>query len=331
MKPRRHQLLTAMAVSAGVTLSAGLVLFSLSSHSALSQPSRTIKIVVPFAPGGVNDVLARLLADQIGRTHGATTVVENRPGAGSLIGTEVVSRAAPDGNTLLVTAADLISPRQAKLNFDPVTSFEPICYLANAPLVIAVNASTPYRTLGNLLDAARAKPGDITLASAGPETVLQVAFEMLKHEAHVNMTFIPYAGGAPAVNALLGGHVTSALTSYTSMSEQLNAGKLRALATATRTRIAALPEVPTVAESGYNNYEVDYWLGLFAPANTPKETLSQLASWFRTALQVPEVKGKLVTLGLYAVGTCDATFSDLIHKQYELFGRIIREANVTAK
>jgi tripartite-type tricarboxylate transporter receptor subunit TctC len=178
---------------AGVAAAVAVLSVPLFNQSAWSQTARIIKIVVPFAPGGVTDVLARLLADQIGRAHGVTVVVENRAGAGSVIGTEAVSRAAADGNTLLLTTADFISPRQIKLNFDPVTSFEPICYLVDSPTVLAVNSAAPYRTLGSLLDAARAKPGDVTLASAGPETVLQVAFEMLKREAHVNMTFIPYS------------------------------------------------------------------------------------------------------------------------------------------
>ena len=159
----------------------------------------------------------------------------------------------------------------------------------------------------------------------------QIAFETLKRAANVDMTFVPYPGVAPAINALLGEHVTSVLGTYSTVAEQLNAGKLRALATASRTRIEPLPEVPTVAESGYNNYEVDYWLGLLAPAMTPKGTISRLAAWFTAALQALDVKRKLVAQGLYPVGMCGADFDALLHKQYDDFGRVIREANIKAE
>jgi len=311
--------LTALTIVLSVTLS---------SHGAWSQTSRTIKIVVPWAPGGSTDATARLVAEQIGRTQGLTLVIENRAGAGSMIGTEAVARATPDGNTLLVNTTDLlIGPHLRKLNYDPLTSLEPICYLTSVPNVVVVNNASPYRTLADLLDAARAKPGDLTLASNGPATVQQIAFEMLKRAAHVNMSFVPYPGGAPALNAQLGGHVTSMLSSYATAVEQLKAGTLRALATVTRMRIEALPEVPTVAESGYKDYEMDYWTGLFAPAKTPKQTVSQLAAWFTAAVQAPEIKVKLVALGIFPIGMCGADFAALVRKQYDEYGRAIRELN----
>jgi tripartite-type tricarboxylate transporter receptor subunit TctC len=224
-----------------------VILIGLSGHGAWShQATRTIKVVVPVSPGGASDLLARLLAEQIGRAQGQTMLIENRPGASQIIGTEAVSRAAPDGNTLLINSPDsLVIPHLRKLNYDPLTSFEPICYLVRAPLIIVVNTASPYRTLANLLDAARSQPRDFTLASFGPATVHQIAFETLKRAAKVDMTFVPYPGVAPAINALLGEHVTSVLGTYSTVAEQLNAGKLRALATASRTRIEPLPEVPT--------------------------------------------------------------------------------------
>jgi tripartite-type tricarboxylate transporter receptor subunit TctC len=154
---------------------------------------------------------------------------------------------------------------------------------------------------------------------------------MLKRVANVNMLFVPYPGGAPALNAQLGGHVTSMLSSYTTVVEQLNAGTLRALATATRMRVEALPDVPTVAESGYKDYEIDYWNGLFAPAKTPKQTVSQLAAWFTAAVRAPEIKAKLVVLGLFPVGMCGADFAALVRKQYDQYGGVIREANIRAE
>jgi tripartite-type tricarboxylate transporter receptor subunit TctC len=228
------------------------IAIALTGQSAWSQTTRTIKNVAPAAPGGVADTVARLLGEQIGRSQGQTILIENRTGAGGVIAAEAVSRAAPDGSTVLMMGSDtFIPPHLRKLNFDLLSSFEPICYLVSAPTVIAVHAASPYRTIADLLDAARAKPGDLTLASFGPATAFQIAFEKLKRVADVNMTFLPYPGVAPAINALLGEHVTSVFASYSTASEQLNAGKLRALAVASRTRIERLPDVPTVAESNH--------------------------------------------------------------------------------
>jgi tripartite-type tricarboxylate transporter receptor subunit TctC len=301
---------------------------AVTSQDAWSQTARTIKIVAPAAPGGVGDTLARLLGEQIGRAQGQTILIENRTGAGGVIATEAVSRAAPDGNTLLIISSDtLVPPHLRKLNYDLLMSFEPICDLVNAPTVIAVNGASPYRTLG----AARARPGDLTMASFGPATAFQIGFEMLKRAANVNMTFLPYPGVAPAINALLGEHVTSVFASYSTASEQLNAGKLRARATAARARIERLPDVPTVAESGYTDYELDYWLGMLAPATKPKEKVVQLVGWFTAALQAPEFRAKLAPLGLFPVRLCGTEFATLLRKQYDNFGRVIRDANIKAE
>ncbi len=327
--PRRTFLHLAAAVAVLTVVS--VIAVTLPSQEARSQTTRTIKIVVPLPPGGAADILARILGEQISRNQGLTVVIENRPGAGTVIGTEAVSRAAPDGNTLLVAApAFVISPHLRKLNYDPLTSFEPICQLTSTPTVLLVNSASPYRTLADLLDAARARPGSLTMASV-PGSPLHLAFEMLKRAANVDMTFVPYPGGAPAVSALLGNHVTSVFLPYAGLEEQLKAGKLRALASASRTRSEPLPDVPTVAESGYKDYEIDFWNGVLAPAKTPKETVSQLAGWFAAAMQVPEVKAKLVAQSLYPVGMCGADFGALLRKQYDEFGRIIREANIKAE
>jgi tripartite-type tricarboxylate transporter receptor subunit TctC len=247
------------------------ILFTLPGHNASSQTTRPIKIIVPVSPGGVTDVVARLLAEQIARAQATTMTIENRPGAGGIIGSEAVSRAAPDGNTLLIHTNNLlIDAHLQKTNYHPLTSFEPICELVDVPTVIVVNGAAPYRRLADLLDAARAKPRELTLASIGPGGAFRIGFETLKRAANVDMTFVSYPGMAPAVSALLGEHVTSVFGSYSTVSEQLRAGKLRALAAGSPARIEPLPEVPTVAESGYPNYEVDDWLGVWAPSRTPK-------------------------------------------------------------
>jgi tripartite-type tricarboxylate transporter receptor subunit TctC len=328
MKLPRRRFLHLAGVAAAITVLA----VTLSGHGAWSEPVRTIRIIDPFPPGGPEYFAARLLADQIARAHGSSFVIENRPGAGSAIGTEAASRAEPDGNTLLIASpAIVINSQLRKLNYDPLTSFEPICLLVNSPNVIAVNGASPYHTLADLFDAARAKPGDLTMAGVGPATSAHVAIEMLKRIANLNMTFIPYPGAPPAVNALLGEHVTAFFGSYPNVAMNLSAGKLRALATASGTRIDLLPDVPTIAESGYTDYEANLWFGLFAPAKTPKDTVSQLAGWVSAASQDAEVKAKLVAQGLYPATMCGADFGGFLRKQYDEFGRVIRESNLKAE
>jgi tripartite-type tricarboxylate transporter receptor subunit TctC len=309
-----------------------IILLALSDHGAWCQATRAIKIIVSSTPGGGSDILGRLLAEQIARAQGPTIVIENRPGAGTVIGTDAAARAAPDGNIVLITTPEfVIAPHLRKLNYDPLTSFEPICYLVRSPQVIVVNIASPYHTLADLLNGARAKPGELTLASAGPASSPQIAFEMLKRAADVKMTYVPYPGSAPAVSALLGEHVTSVIAAYPNLAEQLKAGQFRALATASRTRIESLPEVPTLAESGYKDFEADLWYGLVAPAKTSQNIISQLAGLFTAALQAPDIKPKLAVQGLYPVGICGADFGTYLRKQYDEYGGIIREANINAE
>ena len=309
-----------------------VALLTLLGHGAWSQTIRTIKIIDPYTPGSPNGIVARLLADHITRAQGPTFMIENRAGAGSAIGTEAASRAAADGTTLLIAAPGfVVIPHLRKLNYDPLTSFEPICLLVSSPNVIAVNSASPYRTLADLFNAARAMPGRLTLAGVGPASANQIAFELLKRAAKVDITFVSYPGGSQAANALLGEHVTALFGLYPNVVSLLSAGNLRALATASRARVDLLPDVPTVAESGYPDFEADLWVGLFAPARTLKKLVSQLADWFIAAMQVPEVKTKLFAQGLYPVGMRGAEFGAYVRKQYDEYGRIIRDANMKAE
>jgi tripartite-type tricarboxylate transporter receptor subunit TctC len=308
---------------------AAVVFLALSRECAWSQTTGQIRMVVPAPAGGTADVVARLLADQIGRIQGTTVVIENRPGAGTAIATELVSHAAPDGSTVLIVAPPfIINSYIRKLDYDPLSSFEPICYLMRSPAVLVVDSASPYRTMGDLLNTARAKPGELTLASTGPATVTHIAFERLKRAARANMTFIPYPGMAPAINAVLGQHVTAAFGNYGDLIEQIKAGKLRALAVATQTRIESLPDVPTIAESGYSDFEADVWYGLVAPAGTPRTAVSQFVEWITRALQVPEIKSKLAALGISVVGTCGEDFATFLRTRYEEYGRAVREADI---
>ena len=310
-----------------------LALLSIIGLAPLDRPAwaqaRTIRLVAPVPPGGTTDILARLLADQIGRRPGVSVVVENRPGAGTVIGNEAVARAAPDGNTLLInTTGILISPYLQKASYDPLTSFEPICQLVSSPTVFVVNSASPYQTLPDLIAAARAKPGEITMGAIGPASAYQLGLEALKKLANVDITYVPFAGSAPAVNALLGQHVTSIFAGYANIAELIAAGKVRALAVAARNRIEPLPNTPTVAEAGYKDFEVDNWFGVFAPAKTPPDTASQLAGWFAEAVKAAEIRPKLLTHGLFPTARCGADFATLLREQYAEFGRIIREANI---
>ncbi len=321
-----------MNILAVLTAVASVTLLALSGHGAVSQMARTIRIVVPFPAGGSADDLARLLAEEIGRTRGVNLVTENRPGAGTVVATEAVSRAAPDGNTLLIVANSfVINPSLKKLNYDPFVSFAPVCHLVSSPLIIAVNSDAPYRSLADLVDAAHAKPGELTMASVAPATTQHIAFEMLKRVADINMIHVPYPGGAPAVTALLGGHVTAVIANYSEVEAYLAAGRLRALATASHQRIQAAPDLPTVAESGYPNYESEVWFGIVAPAKTPPETISQLAGWFGAALQSASVKEKLQQQEMYPVGACGADFAAHLRQQFDAYARVIREADIKAE
>jgi tripartite-type tricarboxylate transporter receptor subunit TctC len=327
-RPRRRFLHRSSCIGA-IALAALAV--SATGFPVFSQGTRTIKVVVPFPPGGGIDVLARIMAEQIGRMQAATVVIENRPGAGTVIGTDAVYRAKPDGNTVLIdNNSFVVTPHLRKVDYDPFLGFAPICNAADTPTVIAVNSASPYRTLDELFAAARAKPLALTYGSA-PGSALNVAFEMLSRMASFRMTFVPFGGTPPAVSAVLGDHIVVAHVDYPSAAGQIQAGKLRALATGSRRRIAALPQVPTVAESGFKDYGLDLWYGLFAPAQTPKEVVSELADWFSRSVQVPEVKAKLAAQGINPVAMCGADFVADLRKQFDTYGRAIREADIKAE
>lgn len=312
-----------------VCVAAGLVMTS--GFDASSQMARTIKIIVPSGAGGGADVLARLLADHIGKTENQTIVVENRPGAGNTIGTEAVARAAPDGSTLLISTPEfVINPHLRKLNYDPLTGFEPVCYLARSPQLLVVNAASLYRTFADFMNAARAKPGELSIASAGPASSPHIVIEALKRAGNFNVTYVPYQGSAPAVNALLGEHLTAVLASYPNLTEQIRAGKLRPLASASAARIEQMPDVPTLSELGFKDIEADIWFGVAAPAKTPADSVTQLIRWFVAALQHPDIKPKLAAQGLFPASVCGDDFAAFVRKQYETYGSAIRAANIQA-
>jgi tripartite-type tricarboxylate transporter receptor subunit TctC len=298
----------------------------LAAGGALSETR--VKVIVPYPPGGGADVLARVVADQVGNLHGPTMVVEDRPGAGTIIGTVDVVRATPDGTMLLfANNSSLLVPHLRKLDYDPLTSLAPICSVASTPTVIVVNSASSYRKLADLLDAARAKPGALTYGAA-PGAVSHVSVEMLLHASGNTMTMVPFQGTPPQVNAVLGGHVDLAFVDYPAAAELLKAGKLRALAVASLKRIEWLPDVPTVSESGFPDFEMELWYGLFAPAKTPPQMVTELEGWLTKFEQVSDLKSRLAGLGMRPDNICGADFAAFLRKQYDGYGSIIRDANI---
>src|SRR5260370_5223421 len=240
-----------------------------------------------------------------------------------MIGTEAVARAAADGKTLLINAPFLlIGPHLRKLTFDPLTGLDPVCYLVGSRGVLAVNAASPYATFADLIQAVRARPGQMT-------TTHHIGFEKLKRDSGLDFIYVPFSGGGPAINALLGNHVTAVLAEYAPLSEHLKAGTLRPIAVTSTGRVPPLPDVPTIAES-YPGFEVDFWWGLFAPAHTPQALISQLADWFTGAMQTPEIETKLHELGFFPAGICGQDFAALLRNQHEDYGRVIHSANIRA-
>ncbi len=306
------------------------VLSALATPSAWPQAA-TRKIIVPYTPGSGPDILARLMAEQIGAHKGPTMVVENRPGGGTAIGTEAAARAEPDGNTVLMVAnAFVVNAAMKRGNYDVAKSFEPVCNLAATPMVFVVQASSPYRTIQDLVAAAKEKPGQISFASGGPATSLHVAIEVLKRATHIDTNYVPYGGTAPAINVLMGGHVQAVAADYPTIVSQLKEGTLRPLITTSAKRIPALPDVPTLTETGIVKYEAEIFYGVVAPAKTPAATLKELSDAFLAALKAPEMQPKLAQQGLFPVGTCGADFGNFLRASVAEYERVITESNIKA-
>ena len=304
------------------------LLIAATGREACAQ-NKTIRIIVPYTPGSGPDILSRLLSEEIGNEQGPTVVVENRPGAGTVVGTEVVQRAEPDGSTVLLVASSfVINPALHRGNYDPAKDFAPLCYLAATPMVLVVQGASPYKTLADLIAAARAHPGELAFASGGPGSSLHIAIEVLRRAANIDINYVPFGGTAPAVATLLGGHVAAVWADYPTVVAQLQAGTLRGLVTTSRNRVETLPDVPTFAETGVSNYEADIFYGLVAPAKTPDATLAQLSKTFATALKAPVMKSKLAKEGLFPVGTCGVEFGAYMKKLGDDYARIIGEAHI---
>jgi tripartite-type tricarboxylate transporter receptor subunit TctC len=281
------------------TVFAGLLVAGAAVAHAQSWPSKPVRLVVPYTPGAGTDTISRILAQKLGDQLGQQVVVDNRPGAGGTIGTEIVARAAPDGYTLLfVPTSHAINPGlYPRLGYDTQKDFAPISVVASLPVVLAVDPSLKVQSVKELVMLAKAKPGQLSMASSGSGTVFHLTGELFKDAAGISFLHVPFKGGAPAVAALLGGQVSMTFETSVTLVPHIRSGKLRALGVASSGRIALLPDVPTLGESGYQTILSENWYGLFAPAGTPKEVLARLYAELDKSIHAPEIREKLAAQG----------------------------------
>jgi tripartite-type tricarboxylate transporter receptor subunit TctC len=284
----------------------------------------SVRIVVPYAAGGTGDVLMRLLAQDVSEKSDRTIRIENRPGAGGVIGTEMVARAAPDGTTLLMVANSFLinSSVKADLPYDPLTSFAPICALALSPMVFVVDRKSNHDSLSQFIIAARDPQNSLSVGGTGPNTTQHLAVKALNQASHAYLQFVPFGGDPPAINSLLGGHITAVLGNYAGVKAYLGS-ELRPLAVGSRERLAQLPDVPTFLQAGFDKIDAIAWIGLVAPANTPHLTAVQIASRFRSALDTSTIKSKFEDLGLTPITLCNAEFGSFMKEQQEWIARML--------
>lgn len=315
-------------------LAAGAAAFPVMSRiaSALDYPSQPVRLIVPYAPGGTTDTVARLIGPWLSERLGQPFVVESRPGAGTNVGTDAVVRSSPDGYTLLLfdPAAAINATLYDKLNFNFIRDIAPIACIFLTPLVIVVNPSFPGKTVPEFIAYAKANPGKMNMASAGNGTTSQLAGELFKKMAGVEMTHIPYRGGGPAIANLLGGQVDVFFSPLAIAVAHIQAGKLRALAVTSAMRSAALPEIPAAGEF-VSGYETSYWIGLGAPKSTPVEVIDKLNKELNAALAEPKMRARFADLGGIAKGGSSAEFAKLISDETEKWGKVIRAENIKAE
>jgi tripartite-type tricarboxylate transporter receptor subunit TctC len=306
---------------------------SLSTQAFAQDLPKMIKIVVPYTAGGAGDVLTRVLAQSIAQKNNISVIVEDKPGAASVVGTEFVSRSTPDGSTLLLVENPFVlsAVLHPHVHYDPVSSFEPICFVADTPAVLAVSAKSDIQSLKSFIQAAQAKPGALTYGSTGPASIVYIAGELLKRAAHADVTYVPYPGSPPAMNAVLSGHVTAVIANYSDLKGQLSAGGLRPLAVPASERVEPLPEVPTLKELGYGDIEASVWFGFVAPKGTPKPILDKVASALSDALQVPEVKNRVHEQGLIPKLSCGGPFGDFLANQKQNYTTFVRDFDIKAE
>ena len=309
---------------------------ALTAPSAMAQqyPSKPIVLVVPFAPGGTSELISRLVAQKLTERLGQQVVVENRPGAAGNIAMEQVARAAPDGYTLILGHIGTLAVNPAmfpKLPYDAIKDFAPVSLIAAVPNIVAVNPAVPARTLKEFLDLARAKPGSINYGSAGNGSAGHLAMEYLKRIAKADMVHVPYKGTGPMLTDLLAGQTQATFTGSSPLIPHIKSGKLRALAVGSAVRIPSLPEVPTVAESGFAGFETAQWYGIIAPAKTPPAIIQKLSVEIAQVMKQPDVIARLSGDGTVMIGSTPNEFAAYISKEMKRWGEVVHGANIKAE
>ena len=300
--------------------------------TAQGFPSRPIKILVGFAPGGAMDIVARTVAQKMAPGLGQPVIVENKPGAASNIAIRQLIESPPDGYTLMLvanglTANPLLYTQQP---FDPNTDVVPITLVARLPVVIAANASSEISSLAKLIEASKGKPGSVGYGTPGSGSTPHLAAEMFARAAGITLTHVPYRGGAPAIADVLGGQLPLVAVNAVEVLPHVKAGKLRVLAALSAERVATLPEAPTIAESGFAGFEASVWHALIAPKGTPSAVVERLKAEIHKALADPEVKDRLASLGAVVSPSSPQELAALVRSEHERYGRLIREANIKA-
>ncbi len=307
------------------------LLFSLAAHAASAQgwPSRPIRIIVPFPPGGSTDIATRSVVDRLSQALGQSVVVENRAGAGGNIGTELVAKSAPDGYTLVIATDAVASSAHTykNLGYNALRDFAPVVELSRQPVVLAVHPSLGVNSAAELVALAKQKPG-LAFATSGAGSQQHMAGEWFAKLAGIQLTHVPYKGGGQAITDLVAGQVPIGSLGSSPLIPQYKAGKLRLLAQSTRTRSAALPEVPTYEEAGYKGLVIEQWLGVLVPAGTPAEIIARLNAETNKALADPVLRERYLQAALEPVGGSAEQFGRLMREDYEKYGRLVKELNI---
>jgi len=300
--------------------------------AAQGYPTRAVRLIIPFPPGGSNDVVGRMIAAQLSTRLDKPVVVENQGGAGGLIGTEMAAKAPPDGYTLLlISVAYAFSPALYKLSYDPATAFAPVAMLGAGPVVIAVTAKLPVASVKDLVALAKEKPGELNYATAGVGSFQHLASELFKLQTGVNMVHVPFKGGGPAMMDVIAGNTQVAIGSLVQMLPQIKGGRLKALGVGSATRIPALPDLPTVAESGVPGYEVTNWWGIVAPAGTPRPIVERLHRELAAIVASPETKQRFETEGAEPRPMAPEEFGRFIAAETAKWSRVVRDAAIRAE
>jgi tripartite-type tricarboxylate transporter receptor subunit TctC len=324
--------LVSISICVYLCLSAAISLGHCNTAFAQAWPERPIRMIVPQSAGGSTDLVARPIAQKLAEALKQSVVVDNRAGAGSTIGTDIVAKASPDGYTLLAVAASFaMSPSLYKaLPFDPIRDFAPITQLSAFPNILVVQPSFPAKSFKEFIAYARARPGQLNFGSSGIATGTHLSMEMLMYQTGIKMVHIPYKGGAPNVNALLGGEVQVSFATISTALPHVKSGRLRALAVSTLRRSYAAPDVPTVAESGLPGYDYASWIGLLAPAGTPQNIVNRLNADSVKAIRAPELKVILDVEASEPIGNTPAEFAKIMKTEVERWKKVVAAAGIKA-